>query len=71
MLQRPQSFDELVTEVMSGDILSDLAAGLIGGLGMVPSADLGDQFGVYQPCHGLKAIKQLKPGNTLNASAKT
>jgi 3-isopropylmalate dehydrogenase len=52
LLQRPQSFDVLVTENMFGDILSDLAAGLIGGMGMAPSADLGDQFGVFQPCHG-------------------
>ncbi|MFN8009465.1 MAG: isocitrate/isopropylmalate dehydrogenase family protein [Terriglobia bacterium] len=52
LLQRPQSFDVLVTENMFGDILSDLAAGLVGGMGMAPSADLGDRFGVFQPCHG-------------------
>jgi len=52
LLQRPQSFDVLVTENMFGDILSDLAAGLVGGMGMAPSADLGDHFGVFQPCHG-------------------
>ncbi|MBW8853096.1 MAG: isocitrate/isopropylmalate dehydrogenase family protein, partial [Bradyrhizobium sp.] len=37
---------------MFGDILSDLAAGLIGGLGMAPSADIGDRYAVFQPCHG-------------------
>jgi 3-isopropylmalate dehydrogenase len=37
---------------MFGDILSDLAAGLIGGLGMAPSADIGDKHAVFQPCHG-------------------
>jgi len=52
LLQRPQSFDVLVTENMFGDILSDIGAGLVGGMGMAPSADLGDQFGVFQPCHG-------------------
>jgi len=52
LLQRPETFDVLVTENMFGDILSDLAAGLIGGMGMAPSADLGDHFGVFQPCHG-------------------
>jgi 3-isopropylmalate dehydrogenase len=52
LLQRPQTFDVLVTENMFGDILSDLAAGLVGGMGMAPSADLGDHFGVFQPCHG-------------------
>jgi 3-isopropylmalate dehydrogenase len=39
-------------ENMFGDILSDLAAGLIGGLGMAPSADIGDRYAVFQPCHG-------------------
>jgi len=52
MVRRPWSFDVLVTENMYGDILSDLAAGLIGGLGMAPSADIGDKHAVFQPCHG-------------------
>jgi 3-isopropylmalate dehydrogenase len=39
-------------ENMFGDILSDLAAGLIGGLGIAPSADIGDTHAVFQPCHG-------------------
>lgn len=51
-IRRPWSFDVLVTENMFGDILSDLAAGLIGGLGMAPSADIGDDAAVFQPCHG-------------------
>jgi 3-isopropylmalate dehydrogenase len=42
----------MVMENMFGDILSDLAAGLIGGLGMAPSADIGDTHAVFQPCHG-------------------
>jgi len=37
---------------MFGDILSDLAAGLVGGMGVAPSADLGDDCGVFQPSHG-------------------
>ena len=37
---------------MFGDILSDLAAGLVGGMGMAPSADIGDQYAVFQPAHG-------------------
>jgi len=37
---------------MFGDILSDLGAGLIGGMGMAPSADVGDNHAVFQPCHG-------------------
>jgi 3-isopropylmalate dehydrogenase len=37
---------------MFGDILSDLAAGLIGGMGFAPSGDIGDRQGMFQPCHG-------------------
>ena len=52
LVQRPQRFDVLVTENMFGDILSDLAAGLVGGMGMAPSADIGDKHAVFQPSHG-------------------
>ncbi|MEM8748954.1 MAG: isocitrate/isopropylmalate dehydrogenase family protein [Pseudomonadota bacterium] len=52
MVRRPWIYDVMVTENMYGDILSDLAAGLIGGLGMAPSADIGDKHAVFQPCHG-------------------
>ena len=52
MVRRPWEFDVLVTENMFGDILSDLGAGLMGGLGFAPSADIGDEFAVFQPCHG-------------------
>lgn len=52
LVQRPHAFDVLVTENMFGDILSDLAAGLVGGMGMAPSADIGDRHAVFQPAHG-------------------
>ena len=52
LVQSPERFDVLVTENMFGDILSDLAAGLVGGMGMAPSADIGDRFAVFQPSHG-------------------
>ena len=52
MVGRPWDFDVMVMENMFGDILSDLAAGLIGGLGVAPSADIGDKHAVFQPCHG-------------------
>jgi 3-isopropylmalate dehydrogenase len=52
LVQRPQAFDVIVTENMFGDILSDLAAGVIGGMGMAPSADIGDAHAVFQPSHG-------------------
>lgn len=51
-VQRPWDFDVLVTENMFGDILSDLGAGLMGGLGVAPSADIGLDHAVFQPCHG-------------------
>jgi 3-isopropylmalate dehydrogenase len=52
LVQRPQRFDVLVAENLLGDILSDLAAGLIGGMGMAPSGDIGDRHAVFQPAHG-------------------
>lgn len=52
MVQRPWEFDVLVTENMFGDILSDLGAGIMGSLGLAPSADIGDHHAVFQPCHG-------------------
>lgn len=52
LVKRPWDFDVMVMENMFGDILSDLTAGLIGGMGMAPSADIGDTHAVFQPCHG-------------------
>jgi 3-isopropylmalate dehydrogenase len=52
MVREPWTLDVLVTENMFGDILSDLGAGLMGGLGFAPSADIGDAHAVFQPCHG-------------------
>ncbi len=52
MIKRPWEFDVLVMENMFGDILSDLSAALVGGMGMAPSADIGDRHAVFQPCHG-------------------
>jgi 3-isopropylmalate dehydrogenase len=52
LVRRPWDFDVLVTENMFGDILSDLCAGLVGGMGFAPSADIGDEHALFQPCHG-------------------
>jgi 3-isopropylmalate dehydrogenase len=52
LVKRPWDFDVMVTENMFGDILSDLTAGFVGGMGMAPSADIGDRHAVFQPCHG-------------------
>jgi 3-isopropylmalate dehydrogenase len=52
LVRRPWDFDVLPMENMFGDILSDLGAGLIGGMGYAPSADVGDTHAVFQPSHG-------------------
>jgi 3-isopropylmalate dehydrogenase len=52
LVTEPHRFDVLVTENMFGDILSDLTGGLVGGMGMAPSADIGDGHAVFQPSHG-------------------
>jgi 3-isopropylmalate dehydrogenase len=52
MIQRPQRYDVVVSENMFGDIISDLGAGTVGGLGVAPSGDIGDTYGLFQPSHG-------------------
>ncbi len=52
LLQKPWEYDVMVMENMFGDILSDMAAGLVGGLGLGPSAEIGDNFMMFQPSHG-------------------
>lgn len=52
MLQKPEHYDVVVTENMFGDILSDLGSGTVGGLGLAPSAEVGDRYGLFQPIHG-------------------
>jgi len=48
----PEQYDVVVAENMFGDIISDLAAATVGGMGMAPSADVGDRWGLFQPSHG-------------------
>lgn len=48
----PAIFDVIVTPNLAGDVLSDLAAGLVGGLGMLPSANIGPERAVFEPVHG-------------------
>ncbi len=52
LIRRPWEFDVLVMENMYGDIISDLAGGLVGGLGMAPCGEIGDTLGLFQPSHG-------------------
>ena len=52
LAKRPQQFDVLVTPNFYGDLLSDLCAGLVGGLGLAPGANIGDNIAVFEPTHG-------------------
>ncbi len=52
LVMNPQRFDVMVTTNLFGDILSDLCAGLIGGLGLTPGANIGDDKGIFEAVHG-------------------
>ena len=52
LIKRPESFDVIVTTNLFGDILSDEAAQLVGGLGVAAGANIGDDFGMFEPVHG-------------------
>jgi isocitrate dehydrogenase (NAD+) len=52
LVQRPEEYDVLVLPNLYGDVLSDLCAGMIGGLGLAPGANFGDDAAVFEPTHG-------------------
>jgi len=52
LVMRPEAFDCIVTTNLFGDILSDLCAGLVGGLGLVPGANIGDEVAIFEAVHG-------------------
>lgn len=52
MVQNPNKFDVIVTENLYGDILSDLGAGLVGGLGLIPGVNKGEDIAIYESVHG-------------------
>jgi isocitrate dehydrogenase (NAD+) len=52
LVQKPEIYDVLVLPNLYGDIISDLSAGLIGGLGVAPGANIGTQYAVFEPVHG-------------------
>jgi isocitrate dehydrogenase (NAD+) len=52
LVQNPERFDVLLLPNLYGDILSDLCAGLIGGLGLAPGANIGNEVAVFEPTHG-------------------
>jgi isocitrate dehydrogenase (NAD+) len=52
LVQKPDLYDVLVLPNLYGDIVSDLAAGLVGGLGVAPGANIGERAAVFEPVHG-------------------
>jgi len=52
LVRKPREFDVIVAENLFGDILSDLVAGLAGGPGLAPSANIGDRYAIFEPVHG-------------------
>jgi len=52
LIRQPQEFDVIVTTNLFGDILSDESSQVVGGLGMAPAANIGDDFGLFEPVHG-------------------
>jgi 3-isopropylmalate dehydrogenase len=52
LIRRPESFDVIVTTNLFGDILSDESSEVVGGLGMAPAANIGDDFALFEPVHG-------------------
>ncbi len=67
LVRRPQQFDVLVLPNLYGDIISDLCAGLVGGLGVAPSANLGDDAAIFEPTHG--SAPKYKGQNKVNPMA--
>jgi isocitrate dehydrogenase (NAD+) len=64
LVKRPQQFDLLVLPNLYGDLISDLCAGLVGGLGLAPGANLGDQIAVFEATHG--SAPKYKGQNKVN-----
>ncbi|HDI45847.1 MAG TPA: isocitrate/isopropylmalate dehydrogenase family protein [Candidatus Omnitrophica bacterium] len=67
LVLRPHEFDVLVLPNLYGDIVSDLCAGLVGGLGVAPGANIGDEYAVFEPTHG--AAPKYKGQNKVNPTA--
>jgi isocitrate dehydrogenase (NAD+) len=66
-VKRPQEYDVLLLPNLYGDIISDLCAGLIGGLGIAPGANLGDDAAVFEATHG--SAPKYKGQNKVNPMA--
>ncbi len=73
LIRQPEAFDVIVTTNLFGDILSDEASQVVGGLGMAPAANIGDSFALFEPVHGAAfdiAGKQVANPSSFILSAK-
>jgi isocitrate dehydrogenase (NAD+) len=68
LVQRPEEYDVLVLPNLYGDVLSDLCAGMIGGLGVAPGANFGERAAVFEPTHG--SAPKYKGQNKVNPIAE-
>lgn len=73
LVKNPEAFDVIVTTNLFGDILSDLCAGLVGGLGLAPGANIGEEYAVFEAVHGsapkYKGQYKVNPTAVILASA--
>src|SRR5262249_9665247 len=67
LVQKPEQYDVILTENLYGDILSDLCAGLVGGLGVAPGANYGDDAAIFEATHG--SAPKYKGMNKVNPTA--
>lgn len=69
LIQKPEIYDVLVLPNLYGDIISDLGAGLVGGLGLAPGANIGDDIAIFEPTHGsapkYKGLDKVNPVATI------
>lgn len=68
LVQKPELYDVMVLPNLYGDIISDLAAGLVGGLGVAPGGNIGDKIALFEPTHG--SAPKYKGQNKVNPTAQ-
>jgi isocitrate dehydrogenase (NAD+) len=67
LVQKPELYDVIITQNLYGDILSDLCAGLVGGLGVAPGANIGSECAIFEATHG--SAPKYKGQNKVNPTA--
>ena len=67
LVQKPELYDVMVLPNLYGDIISDLCAGLVGGLGVAPGANIGNDIAIFEATHG--SVPKYKGQNKVNPTA--